>query len=467
MKLKIVHIVLLLLSSASLYAQNTEDKEVQAIADDIIDLVSSAKDVVFANQPLINAKLADKESLFAEGFMARLEEQYELKHQRHFSDSDHPYKTKLIEAMLKVMDSNQALINDPDVAYKGFIPAVFTSQLKAYFSNSGLAVDMHWTAPDDLLFNPLNRADQWERVVMERFSSGREDGRYYETVGTGAKKEFRVFSPLYYDNWCLSCHGLTENYVESRSIPFPSTGGQLHQFAGGISLSLNYQKVQQTFNRTRPTVRVAVTDYHYHSVIGQGEAFGRWVAFLDYLSDIGNVNFELVDTLRQRIKGELLNGTVDMAFPLYEYEMEGLSKVLDEPVLYETPGLCFVKDKFEPFPSLTRQWKNKTILYPGGMDLIYLIKEYGANLVPVVGQDVIDRGMNMLKLNRADAFYVSDTHSVYFLGSPYYREIACSGFHGFASPLYVASGPSMPPEVLILLKHLFKRAPTYGVSAAK
>jgi hypothetical protein len=73
-----------------------------------------------------------------------------------------------MDAIVEVMDANQATLNAVGVGFKGFIPAIFgrlTSEAFARRANG--EAEMKVTAPPDLIRNRKARPDAWEAEVIK------------------------------------------------------------------------------------------------------------------------------------------------------------------------------------------------------------------------------------------------------------------------------------------------------------
>ena len=143
-------------------------------------------------------------------------------------------------AIVEVMDENQATINQRDIGFKGFVPAVFARLVNERFKRKmGREAELKVTAPLDLVRNRKARPDAWETAAI-RDSLRRPDwpkGQILTQVATAKGREaFRVLVPEYYGAGCLRCHGEPKGEIDVTG--YPKEGGKLGDLAGAISITL-------------------------------------------------------------------------------------------------------------------------------------------------------------------------------------------------------------------------------------
>ena len=64
----------------------------------------------------------------------------------------------------------------------------------------------------------------------------------------------------------------------------------------------------------------------------------------------------------------------------------------------------------------------------------------------------------MTKKGRIDAFYHPSPINVYHRKSLIYKEIACSYFHGYSTPVYIAVADTLPTKKFRLIDNAFQNA---------
>ena len=151
-------------------------------------------------------------------------------------DQAKPLLTRLIEESQKTVASYQTVINFKGVKFKGLIPATFGTETAKRFQNWS-NVYLKQTAPDHFLRNPKNKADAFEREIMQTFSASAPGDRnevFSKTIEE--ENSIRVMLPLYYEKACLSCHGGPKG--ERDVSGYEKEGGKEGELAGAISVKL-------------------------------------------------------------------------------------------------------------------------------------------------------------------------------------------------------------------------------------
>ena len=143
-------------------------------------------------------------------------------------------------AIEEVIDENRATIDQPGVAFKGFVPAVFARLVNERFGEKADGeARLKVTAPLDLVRNRRARPDAWERSVIEERFLAADWPRGQRHVGAstlGGREAFRMMVPEYYGAGCLSCHGGPAGDLDITG--YPKEGAELGALGGAISISL-------------------------------------------------------------------------------------------------------------------------------------------------------------------------------------------------------------------------------------
>lgn len=223
----------------------SDQAELVSVGNKLAAVLRAGRAVVSANQPLINDADQVNKGLTPDAFMLQVAEAYRSQNDdRQILDDLAENERVLVEAQLEAMASivseQQALINTPDLGFKGFIPAVFARLVNERFGEmvGGLA-SVKVTAPVDLVRNRTARPDGWETAVIndkflsETWTSGEA---WFEDIGENGETTFRMLIPEYYSESCLSCHGETKGEVDITG--FPKEGGHVGQLGGAISITL-------------------------------------------------------------------------------------------------------------------------------------------------------------------------------------------------------------------------------------
>lgn len=145
-----------------------------------------------------------------------------------------------MDAIVEVMDANQATINAKGTGFKGFIPAVFARLVNEAFARRAKGeAEVKVTGPPDRIRNRKARPDAWETdVIKSKFLAPDwpRDRAYSAAVETGGHPAFRVMVPQYYDKTCLTCHGTPKGEVDITG--YPKEGAKLGELGGVISIIL-------------------------------------------------------------------------------------------------------------------------------------------------------------------------------------------------------------------------------------
>ncbi len=208
-------------------------------------LLDAGRATIGANLPLINDATKGDKGFTPEVFEKQLSEKYKERagvDLGNLKDAKVPEMAKkllpqLVEASKGTVADNQAVINKPGVAYKGFIPASFGTQAAASFSAKS-GVYLKQTTHEGLLRNPKNKADDFEAAVLKKFADPAYphagDKIISEAVDGG--KTIRVMLPLFYGKGCLACHGDPKG--EKDISGYMKEGAKEGDLGGAISVKL-------------------------------------------------------------------------------------------------------------------------------------------------------------------------------------------------------------------------------------
>lgn len=228
--------------AASLPAGADDDLRV---ASDLATLLQSARGVISAHQARINdPELGDKGLTGA----AVLDEAIAAYRQTTGRDpravDPGSYEGRLLQAemdaIVEVMDANQATINRKGMGFKGFIPAAFARFVtEAFERRAGAEAAMKATAPMELVRYRPSRPDAWENAVIRDHLQAADWPRgqvFSQLVGEGEAQRLRVMVPEYYAASCLSCHGSPKGELDITG--YPREGASLGQLGSIISIEL-------------------------------------------------------------------------------------------------------------------------------------------------------------------------------------------------------------------------------------
>jgi len=187
---------------------------------------------------------------------------------------------------------------------------------------------------------------------------------------------------------------------------------------------------------TSQTIKIGVVDYPPH--INFNEDLNK-SPLIKYMNDVliqSNLSFEYIKLPRVRASVELAEGRVDILMPVPV--IKSTIMTLPSPIFHTVPGLCFKKENFIPILSATHRLNGLMIGFPANSSLVLALTESTANLIPLLGENAVNRGIELTQRGRFDAFYHPSPVQVYHRNTPKYKEVACSYFHGYSTPIYVA-----------------------------
>ena len=232
---------MLISASATVSAEDTD----LDIALSLADMLRASRTVIADNQSLINDP--DKSDKALTGDVVVTQVMNLLTENDTISAEQLSGDTRLArflrfqsESIVEIIDENQTLINQPDLAFKGFVPAVFARLVNERFSEKAAGeANVKVTAPLDLIRNRRARPDNWELDVFEsRFRSAdwQHGALYTASTDVNGQDAFRVMVPEYYGDACLACHGGPK--AELDITGYPKEGASLGQLAGAVSITI-------------------------------------------------------------------------------------------------------------------------------------------------------------------------------------------------------------------------------------
>jgi len=237
----LIAIVALLAPGNPLLAAS-DDKET---ALQLANMLRAARSVVAAKQDLINdPTIADKGltgDLVLGETLTLFEESTGLDPRKIDPESrlGHLLKAQM-SAIVEVIDEHQNTINQPDIGFKGFVPAVFARLVNERFQETvGDQAEIKVTAPPQLVRNRKARPDAWETEHIEGELMAPEwpTGQMFATtVSKDGRPAYRMLVPEYYSAGCLDCHGEPQGEIDVTG--YPKEGGQLGDRGGVISITL-------------------------------------------------------------------------------------------------------------------------------------------------------------------------------------------------------------------------------------
>lgn len=189
-------------------------------------------------------------------------------------------------------------------------------------------------------------------------------------------------------------------------------------------------------NKAEKAINIGIIDYPPHLDFSQNKTkTAPLVKFINRAFSQKGFTIEFVKLPGERANKLLQSGDIDLLLPIDKYEKT--NTYLSIPVFHATPGLCFKKENFIPILSATHRLKGLTIGVPAGTKPLEIIEKSGGLLIPIKGNDATQRGIELTQRGRIKAVYHPSPQKVYHSKNPSYKELACSYFHGYSTPLYI------------------------------
>lgn len=237
--LMIVVVVMTVISVVSVMPARAENEAGVEIAKHLIDLVKIGRAIVSEQMANINdPSKADKG--FTGDYMAgQIVERF-----RKIASLDLRIPNvvpqanlylALIQTEKEVVDEAQPVINRAGIAFKGFIPAVFSRRVgDQFYKNTGIRMKL--TAID--YRNANTKPDDFEAEVLRMFSDPRhpKGQSYVRNTMVDGRPVLRMMDPEYAGPTCLACHGAPKG--ERNVTGEKMEGWKEGAYAGAISIVL-------------------------------------------------------------------------------------------------------------------------------------------------------------------------------------------------------------------------------------
>jgi len=211
-----------------------------------------------------------------------------------------------------------------------------------------------------------------------------------------------------------------------------------------------------SFTASAQSLRIGFIDYPPHISFDVALEKNPLYQYINSVLLPLGFDIEYVKLPRERASIELIRGRLDMLLPT-SIENQTL-KTLALPIFHSVPGLCFKKENFIPILSASHRFDDLTIGVPYGSALVLTLSHSSANIIELKGENAISRGIEMIQRGRFDAFYHPSPITVYHRKNPLYKEVACSYFHGYSTPIYIAVTETMPEEIFNLINNAYQKA---------
>jgi hypothetical protein len=213
-----------------------------------------------------------------------------------------------------------------------------------------------------------------------------------------------------------------------------------------------------SFAALSQTLTVGLIDFPPHISFHEEYEESPLYHYINAIFLKANFNVNYVKLPRERAFTELMKGRVDVLMPTSIPSDYKAIRTLTLPLFQTVPGLCFKKENYIPILSATHRFENLNIGVPAGSKVVAAVAESKANLIPLKGDDVTSRGVELTQRGRLDAFYHPSPIEVYHRENPLYKEVACSYFHGYSTPIHIAIANKVPKEIYTFIDDAFQKA---------
>jgi len=211
-----------------------------------------------------------------------------------------------------------------------------------------------------------------------------------------------------------------------------------------------------SFTATSKSLSVGLVDYPPHISFDEDISKSPLYKYINRMLTAQGFTVTFIKLPRKRASIELLKGRIDMLMPIPFHDKK--VKTLTSPIFHSVPGLCFKKQNFIPILSAIHRLDDLIIGVPDNLLLVSALTDSNASLVYLKGENATSRGMEMTQRSRFDAFYHPSPVTVYHRKNPLYKELACSYFHGYSTPIYIAIAKALPSDTLALISTAYQKA---------
>jgi len=213
-----------------------------------------------------------------------------------------------------------------------------------------------------------------------------------------------------------------------------------------------------TFSVSSQTLRVGLIDFPPHLSFDEELTNSPLYQYVNKILDSLNYTVEYVKLPSERAYLELTKGQLDILLPISLPANKDEVSTPFTPIFHSVPGLCFKKENFIPILSATHRFDDLTIGIPAASSPVLALTNSEAKLIPIKGENATSRGIELTQRGRFDAFYHPSPIKVYHRNSPLYKEVACSYFHGYSTPMHIAVANKLSKQTTEIIHRAFETA---------
>lgn len=202
-----VALIVIIGSIISVGSLLASDKE-ESVAVALTEYLLSGREVLAANQKLINDPNKGNKGFTAEVYEQQLRKEFirrtSVDITKMADDDFGKALSEIHQSAKQVITEAQPLINQQGKGFKGFNPAAFGAKVGAAL---GKRSDIRIKQTSLQFRGAYNRPDEYETAVLKKFAGGDKNQVHSEEIAVDGKKMVRYLVPVYITGACLGCHG--------------------------------------------------------------------------------------------------------------------------------------------------------------------------------------------------------------------------------------------------------------------
>jgi len=213
-----------------------------------------------------------------------------------------------------------------------------------------------------------------------------------------------------------------------------------------------------SFTVNAQSLKVGLIDYPPHINFDENLNKSPLYQYVNSILLPLSLQVEFIKLPRKRATIELRKGNIDLLLPGSISLENETKKRLSSSIFQSVSGLCFKKENFIPILSATHRFDDLTIGLHIDSAVVSSLKNSKAKMVYISGKNATERGIEMTQKGRIDAFYHPSPINIYHRKNLLYKDIACSYFHGYSTPVYILVSNSLSTKKMKLIDKAFQDA---------